>query len=39
MKLPVNPPYAPMEALPVGEIPAGKEWQYEPSGTRCGLYW
>jgi ATP-dependent DNA ligase len=37
MKLPVNPPYAPMEALPVSEIPRGKEWQYEPKwdGFRC----
>lgn len=28
--LPLWSPYPPMEALPVGEIPQGKIWQYEP---------
>ena len=30
-------PFAPMEALSVAEIPAGKQWQYEPKwdGFRC----
>lgn len=37
MTLPIRPPYPPMEALSVGEIPAGPEWQYEPKwdGFRC----
>jgi ATP-dependent DNA ligase len=37
MKLPIKPPYAPMEANTASEIPAGKEWQYEPKwdGFRC----
>ncbi|MBI4529307.1 MAG: ATP-dependent DNA ligase [Deltaproteobacteria bacterium] len=37
MELPIRPPYAPMEALLVDEIPSGKEWQYEPKwdGFRC----
>jgi hypothetical protein len=30
MHLPVRPPFEPMEALPVDEIPAGPEWRYEP---------
>jgi ATP-dependent DNA ligase len=30
MTLPIRPPYPPMEALAVGEIPFGSEWQYEP---------
>lgn len=29
-KFPLGPPYPPMEALSVGEIPQGKVWQYEP---------
>ena len=33
----LRPPYAPMEALSVGEVPVGPEWQYEPKwdGFRC----
>ena len=37
MNLPIQPPFPPMEALSVGAIPAGAEWQYEPKwdGFRC----
>jgi ATP-dependent DNA ligase len=37
MALELHPPLAPMEALSVGEIPRGPEWQYEPKwdGFRC----
>ena len=37
MSLPLAPPYAPMEARLVDEIPAGPGWQYEPKwdGFRC----
>jgi len=37
MTLPIRPPFPPMEALPVEEIPAGPGWQYEPKwdGFRC----
>jgi ATP-dependent DNA ligase len=37
VKLPLRFPYPPMEAGIAGEIPAGKEWQYEPKwdGFRC----
>jgi ATP-dependent DNA ligase len=37
MKLPIKPPYAPMEARSVEEIPIGADWQYEPKwdGFRC----
>jgi ATP-dependent DNA ligase len=37
MALPIEPPYPAMEALPVGEIPSGPQWQYEPKwdGFRC----
>ncbi|HEX7216717.1 MAG TPA: ATP-dependent DNA ligase [Methylomirabilota bacterium] len=37
MSLPLRPPYAPMEARVVDEIPAGPGWQYEPKwdGFRC----
>ena len=37
MTLPLRPPFAPMEALSVDEIPLGPEWQYEPKwdGFRC----
>jgi ATP-dependent DNA ligase len=37
MSLALHPPFAPMEALSVDEIPAGDEWQYEPKwdGFRC----
>src|SRR5882762_8548315 len=30
MTLPIKRPYPPMEALLVGEIPAGENWEYEP---------
>ena len=35
--LPVRPPYPPMEAKAVAEIPRGENWQYEPKwdGFRC----
>ena len=26
----LRPPFAPMAALSVDEVPAGPEWQYEP---------
>jgi ATP-dependent DNA ligase len=37
MSLPIRRRYAPMEALQVGELPLGSEWQYEPKwdGFRC----
>lgn len=37
MTLPIKPPYPPMDALLVGEIPAGANWEYEPKwdGFRC----
>ncbi|HEX8924265.1 MAG TPA: ATP-dependent DNA ligase, partial [Terriglobales bacterium] len=37
MKLPLTPPYAPMEAKLVEEVPSGEDWQYEPKwdGFRC----
>lgn len=37
MNLPIEPPFAPMEALSVDEIPEGDDWQYEPKwdGFRC----
>lgn len=37
MSLPIKPPFPPMEALLVKEIPTGKDWQYEPKwdGFRC----
>ena len=37
MALPINPPYAPMEALSVDKIPSGDSWRYEPKwdGFRC----
>ncbi len=37
MPLALRPPFAPMEALSVDEIPQGKDWQYEPKwdGFRC----
>jgi ATP-dependent DNA ligase len=35
--LPIRPPYPPMEAKAVDEIPRGANWQYEPKwdGFRC----
>jgi ATP-dependent DNA ligase len=40
MKLPIQPPFPPMEALSVQEIPEGDEWQYEPKwdGFRCVVF-
>ncbi|HEX5507737.1 MAG TPA: ATP-dependent DNA ligase, partial [Pseudolabrys sp.] len=37
MTLPLRPPFPPMEAKSVDEIPAGDAWQYEPKwdGFRC----
>ena len=37
MSLPIKASYAPMEAQPATELPAGPEWQYEPKwdGFRC----
>jgi ATP-dependent DNA ligase len=37
VNLPIQPPYAPMEALAAGEVPEGPAWQYEPKwdGFRC----
>ncbi|HEX5176163.1 MAG TPA: ATP-dependent DNA ligase [Chthoniobacteraceae bacterium] len=37
MALPIHPPFPPMEALSVDEVPTGAEWQYEPKwdGFRC----
>jgi ATP-dependent DNA ligase len=37
MPLEIRPPFLPMEARPVEEIPTGKQWQYEPKwdGFRC----
>ena len=37
MKLPIKPPYPPMEAKLVETIPTGDQWQYEPKwdGFRC----
>ncbi len=37
MNLPISPPFPPMEALLVDQIPQGPGWQYEPKwdGFRC----
>lgn len=37
MSLPIAKTYAPMEAQPASELPAGPEWQFEPKwdGFRC----
>ncbi len=37
MPLALRPPYPPMEALSVDEVPSGEQWQYEPKwdGFRC----
>jgi ATP-dependent DNA ligase len=37
MPLPIEPPFPPMEARSVSEIPVGKDWEYEPKwdGFRC----
>jgi ATP-dependent DNA ligase len=38
--LELHPPFAPMEALSVAEIPTGSAWQYEPKwdGFRCVVF-
>src|SRR6476620_9720666 len=40
MALALRPPFPPMEALSVDEIPRGEEWQYEPKwdGFRCLIF-
>ncbi len=40
MTLELHPPFAPMEALSVAEIPTGSAWQYEPKwdGFRCVVF-
>ncbi len=37
MKLPISPPFAPMEAKIASDIPIGENWEYEPKwdGFRC----
>ena len=37
MKLPIQPPYPPMDALSALELPEGSDWQFEPKwdGFRC----
>ncbi len=37
MKLPIEPPFLPMEARIASNIPSGPEWEYEPKwdGFRC----
>src|SRR5687768_5239003 len=37
LTLPITPPFLPMEAKQVDELPAGSDWQYEPKwdGFRC----
>lgn len=37
LKLPIHPPYPPMEAKSIEDIPTGEGWQYEPKwdGFRC----
>jgi ATP-dependent DNA ligase len=40
MALAPHPPFPPMEALSVDEVPTGSEWQYEPKwdGFRCLIF-
>jgi ATP-dependent DNA ligase len=40
MALALHPPFPPMEALSVDEVPTGPEWQYEPKwdGFRCLIF-
>ena len=40
MSLPIKPPFAPMEARSVDDIPEGQLWQYEPKwdGFRCLIF-
>jgi len=40
MPLALHPPFPPMEALSVDEVPTGPQWQYEPKwdGFRCLIF-
>ena len=40
MTLALHPPFPPMEALSVDDVPRGKNWQYEPKwdGFRCLIF-
>jgi ATP-dependent DNA ligase len=40
MTLALHPPFPPMEALSVDEVPTGPDWQYEPKwdGFRCLIF-
>lgn len=40
MKLPIEPPFFPMEAQQIDDLPIGEEWQYEPKwdGFRCVIF-
>ena len=40
MSLPIHPPFPPMEAKLVDELPNGEGWQYEPKwdGFRCLIF-
>ena len=40
MALALHPPFPPMEALSVDEVPTGPDWQYEPKwdGFRCLIF-
>ncbi len=40
MTLALHPPYPPMEALSVEDVPTGADWQYEPKwdGFRCLIF-
>jgi len=40
MALALHPPFPPMEALSVDEVPTGPKWQYEPKwdGFRCLIF-
>jgi ATP-dependent DNA ligase len=40
MSLALHPPFPPMEALSVDQVPVGPEWQYEPKwdGFRCLIF-
>jgi ATP-dependent DNA ligase len=40
MALALHPPFPPMEALSVDDVPTGAEWQYEPKwdGFRCLIF-
>ena len=40
MALALHPPFPPMEAFSVDEVPTGPQWQYEPkwAGFRCLIF-